>query len=155
MERNMVIPVLISMIFLSSCDSGGESNATELEGTWVTTCLMESSGSFEDTITFSGNTFSTSGKEYADTACSVFDTNYSASGTFVIGNAMTTSSGLSAKEIDVTLLKIDGAGVSINVYDIYRIDGEKLYFGDDSLLDATSVANRPIDLDFNEDYIKQ
>ncbi len=131
---------------------GNGGTVTELEGTWSTTCLYDDYWGTYDTgsITFSGNTFSSFGVEYSDSACTVVDESYSSSGTFAIGNSMITSSGVSANEVDVTLLTMDGNNFTYTYYDIFRIDSDRLYFGDtDGEYDGNSVAKRPIDLDFS------
>jgi len=139
---------------------GGDSDneaATELEGTWRTTCLYDDYWDSYDTgsITFSGNTFSSSGVEYSDSACTVIEESYSSTGTFVIGSFVTTSSGLSAKEIDMTLLTMDGNNFTYTFYNIFRVDSARLYNGDnDGDYDGNSIDKRPIDLDFSYYYTK-
>jgi len=67
------------------------------------------------------------------------------------GNTITASSGLGAKEIDFTLNERDGALLFVGEqnFDIFRISSGTLYFGLDELgLDGTTIANRPIDLNF-------
>ena len=102
-------------------------------------------------VTFSGNSFDTSGTDYLDSGCTTVDDTYATTGTFVIGQSLTTSSGLSAKEIDLTIQTIDGESFAFVFYDIYRIDGNKLFTGntggfDEDEHDGTTQEKRPIAL---------
>ncbi len=143
--------------------------ATELEGSWVDVCVeiypayevngTITPGSYESGITtFSGNTFTYSGADYSDSECTIVEETYINTGTFIIGDSMTTSSGLSAKNIDIAIVTMDGRNVSYKFYDIFKIDGDRLYFGDQGSYDENeddweysglTVEKRPIDLDFS------
>jgi len=125
---------------------------SELEGSWKTSCV-DFGGTFDATIIlFSGDTFSFVDNAYTDSACLNVDVTYrSGSGVFSIGNTITASSGLGAKEIDFTFTHRDGVVLPVNEqsFDIFSISSGTLYFGlYDFVLDGTTPASRLIDLDF-------
>lgn len=76
------------------------------------------------------NAFSSSGTEYTDAACTITDDTYSSSGAFVVGKSLTTSSGVSSKEINITF-----SNNGYTLYDIFRLDGDRLYNRDTGGLD--------------------
>ena len=145
-----IIWVCLSALLVTSCGSD-DSNTTELEGIWVGPCDSFLDGTSENAIlTISGNTYTYTGKGYSDSTCSLSDgSSVSDSGTFIIGNSLTTSSGLPAREIDLFSPNEDPE------YDIYNISNAKLYLGDFTAeKNGTSAANRPVDLDFSWYYTK-
>ncbi|VAW89541.1 hypothetical protein MNBD_GAMMA18-484 [hydrothermal vent metagenome] len=159
---------LLTTLLITGCggdgDGDGDGTVTELEGAWIETCHGLTTGYEIESATFAGNTFTISQKKYSDSACTVVNGTNSATGTFTIENSITASSGLSAKEIDVTILVINGSDASITFYDIFRIDGDKLYFGDAGEYDENeddweysgiTEEKRPIDLDFSWYYTKE
>ncbi len=157
MKINIVIITLIATMVFSGCNhEDDKSTKTELEGTWVYICKDRGDGVFfKSKGTFSGDSFNFSIQEYSNSGCSRLTGDSSGSGKFSIGKSITTSSGLSAKEIDITTLKQDGKDVNVKDYDIFRIDGRDLYFGKyTSKYDGESRSGRPIDLDFDENLIK-
>lgn len=134
----------------------GSGDTTELEGRWNDIACYYWKGDFsKGSVTFSGSTYSSSGTNYSDSECTVSIGAYTASGTFVIGNTMITSSGLDAKEYNATLLKSNGISFNVQLFDIFKIEGGKLYFGDDSgQQDTSTKEKRPTDLDFINYLVK-
>ena len=147
--------------------TGGGSGATALEGTWVKACGI---GKGEDptdpkafydvvTLKFTGSNFESDIKNYSDSGCTVPIPNVpnpTAKGSFVLGNVTMTTGGLQATEIDSHITEFNGAPFDIDDFDIFRIDGVNLYFGDISgINDGTAPALRPNTLDFNRVYMRQ
>ncbi|HEB57137.1 MAG TPA: hypothetical protein ENI98_12710 [Gammaproteobacteria bacterium] len=162
-NNNVVIPVLMVATLLSGCgggdENGGANNTTELEGVWVGICDAVS-GFVQSTTTVSGNTWSDRSIFYTDSACSIpvaGEKPRTNSGTFIIGSAITTSSGWSAKEIDLIGLKKNGVEVKTKTtaYEIFSITNGKLYLGTVTPeKDGSSAAKRPVDLNFTRPAIK-
>lgn len=150
---------------LISCGGGGGSDpavegnegetesppvTTELEGIWFSCETLANNTSEESKLVFEGNAFILELSDYSDNACQVNGILAGvASGTFTIGNALTTTSGLTAKEFDSTILKIDGTSVNTTGFDIYSLSGENLAFGDESTGNGDTEGERPTDLDLN------
>lgn len=150
---------------LISCGGGGGSDpavegnegetesppvTTELEGIWFSCETLANNTSEESKLVFEGNAFIFELSDYSDNACQVNGILAGvASGTFTIGNALTTTSGLTAKEFDSTILKIDGTSVNTTGFDIYSLSGENLAFGDESTGNGDTEGERPTDLDLN------
>lgn len=166
-NNNVVIPVLMVATLLSGCGGGGENsganNTTELEGTWVGICDAVSGGTdfYQNTSTFTGNTWSAKAIFYTDSDCSIpvaSEKPQTSSGTFTIGKAITTISGWSAKETDSIALKENGVEVKTKAkgYGIFSITNGKLYLGKLTPgKDGSSAAKRLVDLDFTQPYIKK
>lgn len=134
-------------------DSIGD--AASLQGTWVSGCVQSDSGfSSRSEIIFSGGSYSTISRDYNGASCLVLDETVTSSGTFSVGSLITTSSGKSAYKVDVTQLKRDGVEETLSIYDIFRIEGNKLYLGDfgenDDVTNEGDEANRPTKLDFSD-----
>ncbi len=129
-----------------------------LKGSWTGICeVNEEGGHSNSTVTFSGNTFNTVKNKYSDSVCSVIvETSFSLSGTFIIGNEITTTSGVSANEIEITILKDKSVDVNDMFYDIFKIDNGKLFFGiSDEINDGNSPSKRPLDLDLDSYFTKK
>lgn len=146
-----IIWACLSVLLITSCSS--DDSTTELEGSWIEPCeIITNNTSWNTVLTFSGNTFVRIGTDFSDTTCSIpipDSSRVTYSGTFVVGNSLTTSSGLPAREIDSFSPNEDPE------YDIYHISSGKLYFGDyTAVKDGSSPANRPVDLDFSWYYTK-
>ena len=121
-------------------------NKTILEGTWVSNCLSNSNATF----TFIQTTLIFSGGEYEATT-NVFDnpscfgevlTTKSYAALFIIGETITTISGLEAVEVDI-LFNGDYRE------NIVSINGDTLYLGVDSEQD-----DRPVELNYDYVYTK-
>jgi len=135
---------------------GNTGAVTELEGTWGATCLYNDLWETYDTdsVTFAGNTFSFFGIEYTDSACTLVEDTYSSTGTFVIGDTLTASSGGEVIQIDSMFATVNGNNFTYTFYDIFRVDGDRLYTGDtggfgEDEHDGSTLEARPIDLDFS------
>ena len=86
----------------------------------------------------------------------IVETSFLRSGTFIIGNEITTTSGVSANEIEATTLKDESVDVNDMLYDIFKIDNGKLFFGiKDEINDGNSPSKRPLDLDFDSYFTKK
>lgn len=118
----------------------GTGEATILEGTWVADCFKIDVGIGvgygKGVITYTGNGLSIVGASYSDPDCLTLVTSFTATKDIVIGNQITSDSGLSAYEIDITTVQgttilpngieiEDIAGITN--YVITRVDGDKLY----------------------------
>ena len=148
----------------SSGSSSGGSSVTTLEGTWIKACGIADPNdpdSHSDivTTTFSGNQLDSNIENYQDAACTVplpVAPNPTSSGTFTVGDTLTTTGGLQATEIDSHIDTFNGAPFVIDEFTIFYIDGNSLFLGDDSgALDALSDATRPDTLNFNREFIRQ
>lgn len=159
MKHILTVVILPMLFILSGCggssNSGGENTTTELEGNWKSLCTPFLGSSFDLTIIFTGNTFSATSSSYNDESCVTLDEATIDTGTFTIGNALTTTSGLSAKEINITTLISDGMTVNSTEYDIFSIMNNNLFLGDSNVLDGSTIAMRPIELDTELSLIKQ
>ncbi len=128
---------------------------TELEGRWIVgyadACEDNGDNSFSRAILIvSGNTFNYQIETYYDSLCSEvvsIKPKESWRASFIIGNAVTTSSGLIAKEIDFISNKDAG---NVWYYNIFRVDDGKLYFGKEA---SSSEEKRPINLEPNPHYV--
>ncbi|WP_406672183.1 hypothetical protein [Natronospira sp.] len=66
------------------------------------------------------------------------------------GDEITTDSGVTARELDIELTDDpDGLGAPDNEYDIFRVEGDTPYFGDNP---STSPENRPTALDWDTPF---
>lgn len=123
----------------------------ELEGTWVSVCTYVDDGDYIVTRSINGNIATSTFALYSDSTCNTLVASKQIQHKLVIGNSITTTSGLSATELDTfTLTDVPDA------YDIYSIIDGKLYFGDSTDVnhDMTTVDKRPIELDFVRFFTK-
>ncbi len=155
----IVITSLVIVMLISGCGSDDDTNVsmtiTELEGKWSQQCIDLMVGtSLKPSVTFSGSTYTALDINYSDSQCITANFTGTASGTFEIGNTITTSSGLSAKNIDFHQLKENGLDVNRNIFSIFQKDNETLYLGDNNSADGKTSANRHIVLDFQNSFTK-
>lgn len=119
----------------------------QLQGRWVT-CLGGSPTMAEEVV-FQDNRWTSYWNEYADSNCvTLVSPQQSAQGTIRIGDAVITTSGITARKLDITD-DID------TYYSIYFIDQNRMYLGDTQTGDGTSDANRPTEIDFTFYYEKR
>lgn len=128
-----------------------------LLGIWSSNCYQTSYGRYyRNMMVFSETKFSWVGASYTDANCSISDfygDSSIGSGTYSKGKAITTSSGLDAREIDMSILKEDFTDKQRMQYDIYRIDSNILYLGKTtSKLNRTTPETRPVELEFDVYY---
>lgn len=166
MLLNKIALTILSILVVTSCGSDGTSGngtATVLEGIWVKQCNAVNQAdpnTYYDiiTLTFIENNFDSSILNYTDPDCTIPDTqipNPTASGTFVIGNTITTTGGLQAKEIDSYVDQSSGA-IFADGFVIFNIDGNTLYFGDTTGdNDGSTPELRPDTLNFDRSYERQ
>ncbi len=167
----------LSTLFLSGCGgSSGNSSASptditqpgsqvsDLEGSWYKSCgavdPTDANTHYDIvTLTFSGNEFYSEIENYEDGNCLTplaIAPNPTASGTFELGSLVTTTNGAQATEIDTHIDTYNGASFTIDDHDIYRIDTDILYLGEeDSVYDGSSPALRPQTLDFTRPFYRQ
>ncbi len=149
------LTVFFSAILLTACGGGesdGDTNLLELEGRWVTGCLSVSGNRFEiDEFIFSGNTFETSIQVWENSSCSG-DTFLSggSSGTFTVGEVITTSSGLEAVEVDLENVVAGAEGAALEILTIFRQEGDELVGARSIDLDV-----RPTELNFDVIFTRQ
>lgn len=142
-----------------SGDSGGDVSgfATTLQGSWTVPC----DDGYQWTMEFSGSNIYFSPTFYEDSSCSGTGDFYHAdiTATYVIGDTVTTESGLTAHQIDITYTEVkypedyeEQEGETH--YDLIYVDGDILYTGDISTGSGTSPSTRPTALDFYEPFYK-
>ena len=126
-------------IELSSTES--YTKTSNLQGTWVTDCFDVAEGVYgKMTRDINGSSVTDTVSGYSDSSCNtLLGSSTPEYYKIVIGNPVTTTSGKSATELNVTPLNGDTEN-----YDIYSIIDGKLYFGDSP---GTSAATRPETLD--------
>lgn len=129
-------------------------SATELEGEWASQCIEinEPQGSIIVNRVFLGQTFKDRTTLYGDSACTFVKEEFPAfERGFKIGQSFVTYSGLEAIEFDIVIAQPNDQGFSWS-YDIYRLDGDKLYF---SLLGFGSSTRAGLDLDFGTFFTRK
>ena len=137
----------------------GESGvATELEGTWTSACLpgqdSGADGSNLETLMFNKNRFEFRIDSFDDTNCVQPSSSIELQrqvGTFAIGSAVATSSGIQAQAIDVLVTAVNGTAISKKAYSVFHIDPAGLFLGEDQ---SDTPADRPNVLDLNKLYTK-
>jgi len=152
---NKVLIIILSITAIASC--GGNSNQTSpLEGTWAEACNSLGDYFVNTKVTFSGNTSSTSSEIYTDSNCTESSESTILKGTVLIGEAVATSDGITATELDFTATEFNGSPYDDKSYDIFYIENNILYSGkEDNINDGTTESLRPVSLDFTREFIKQ
>ncbi len=175
--KNWVL--LLSFTVIVTACGGGSSNTTAannpsipssgaitiFEGDWYKPCGVADASEpviIYDTVsvTFVGNTFDSTIKNYTDANCTVplqFSPSPTASGLFnLTGIAVATTNGIEASQFDTQITLSNGAIFDVTEYDIYYITGDTAYFGNiDGINDASTPALRPDTLDFTRGFIRQ
>ncbi|RMD81389.1 MAG: hypothetical protein D6820_05200 [Lentisphaerae bacterium] len=143
-----------------STGAGTHQSATILEGSWTKPCGIGEGENSSDpnafydvvTLTFSGNEFYSDIKNYSDAECTTpypVAPNPTSSGTFTLGDTVTTTSGVQATAIDTHITRFNGAEFDIHDYNIVRLSENMLYLGDESgINDGETAERRPDTLDF-------
>lgn len=156
--KNRTKHIFLSFItsLLLACgggDSGSGGDSSELVGTWLAICDSDGIGYYQTTIVFTKDTYSSTINFYTDPDCTNLDVTENAlsnSGSFTVGGLMTPTSGGSARHLNGTTLINNGVATNEPFYDIYRVEGTRLYPGLYTFTyDGTTPEKRPIDLDFN------
>ena len=154
----------LSSVVSSESSSSTPAQAAELEGVWKKFCgaadLSDPDTHYDIiTVTFSGNTLFSSIENYEDASCSValsFAPNPTASGTFSIGNSVTLIDATQAMELDSHINTYNGAEFKIDEYGLYRIEGDVVYFEDDTeVKDGSTPELRPNTLNYNRPFYRQ
>jgi hypothetical protein len=104
-------------------------------------------------LTFAAETVKSNIHLYEDAGCVVpfsFAPNPQAKGTYVIGEEVTSSQGVTAYSLDTHLTERDSPFLEYG-YTIFGIEGDRLYLGED----AETPAERPTELNFDEFFIRQ
>lgn len=139
MHQGDLVFSVTSARLISSNNSG---DAGAIIGAWKKPCGLDDDDNDEDEpfydivdATFSGNIFTTSIHIYQDSACTIpfagFP-NARASGVFIVGNSVTTTSGVMATELDTHITQTNGAPFIIDGYGLFYIDGNTLYVEHDA-----------------------
>ncbi|MFT2110104.1 hypothetical protein [Marinomonas sp. 2405UD68-3] len=168
---NNLLPItIVASLLLGGCGGGGggggggsssstSGNASALIGSWVTPCNDSSDGtSSKSEITYSSSEIQALHFDYSDLSCVTKSSTETVIGKYVVGNDVTTSSGVIATEIDFFAESINGESISEDIgYTIFYIDSGKLYLGDhaNDAVDGTSPSKRPIDVDFNDYQLRR
>ena len=166
MKKTILLSAL-SLSLLVACGGGNDEDPTEnndetedeLQGTWVSSCVSYSSFYLLSSTTFSVGSYSSSSSAFFDSECADSVQGVSVTGSFVVGEAITTSSGVSAKEIDFIIETIDGVSASETSFGIYRIMDNTLFTGnlgfiEGSGIDTSTEENRPTALNFDLPFTK-
>ena len=131
-------------------------------GTWKDSCLDNNGDGIYimETSQFGTTTITITHMEYSDSSCVNMNSTQVLSGVYSLGNSLTTTSGLNALEIDITITQVDGVALpsSVTLYSIAYKDGNNLYNGDIYAtpgLDGTTPATRPNTLDLANPNVKQ
>lgn len=142
--------------------------SADLAGTWSTGCVLDDTGDpadgYEiDTISFTGEEFTVSAASYSDAGCTAAvadDDDVDLGGTYTLGDAVLTTEGMEATEIDFSaeLPAVTGAEpAAVTFRDLVHVDGDILYLGEgdfDDVDDATSEP-RPDSLDLDDPFPRQ
>jgi hypothetical protein len=149
--RSIFVVLFITM--LTACSSGGNDDVSDplgINGFWLSNCYYDEE--FEDyTIdeyTFASYTVVAYFESFYDSSCSGTPyTEGEASGSFSLGETITTSGGVEAVEFNAKAT-IDNQ--VIEAFDLIRVDGNTFNWG--VSIDGTI---RPTAIDFNITYTKQ
>lgn len=135
----------------------GAAGSTDLAGSWYTDCITDGAfSSINSKLDFTADSYDMKFSTYDDNSCGVLNTIYTETGTYEVGAEVSVSSGGSAHELNITQLTEDGVVVSEKIFDIFRIDGTNLYFGDTrGGNDGTLLTKRPTDLDLSLFFKRQ
>ena len=142
---------LLVVLIVAGCgsDSGSNNNPAlqELQGRW-TECVS-GGPTFGEELVFRGDNWTSYIVDYADSNC-VTPTNINqvAQGTISLGDTVTTSSGVTARKIDINQS-------DVTFFNIYYIDQNQLYLGDRQTGDRSSDASRPTEIDFSNYFEKR
>jgi len=157
MKYSILLFVFIN-ILLQGCILEKDNDSSEFSENWKSQCHEIVDEAFYNYVTtLTDNTFSSITRYYYDSSCTITNSTpiYSNSGTYTISGEVTISSGVTARKIDVIILKEDNKDVDIATFDLISIISGKLYLGLlTDTLDSTSANKRPIDLDFNDPRTK-
>jgi hypothetical protein len=159
MLKKKLLGSLVLIALVSGCDtddSADELPSESLPGVWKSTCqerVTESGYEYSSMITYEftepeiilKNTY------YYDLVCEDFNFESTYSGTYEIGELVSTPNGVDATEIDIVLterttsLDLEIEDVDYTLLDLFVIEGTYLYLGDDSGEDGA----RPEDIDYS------
>jgi hypothetical protein len=175
--KSSLFVFIVTISFFGCSDSAdnpvSSNNITSLEGFWAGGCTPFIEGGFTGSSDwvegYDGSDYQALFSVYSTTDCTgIYQAQKEMTGTFVIGDSLMTSSGVTAQNIDLTISQssIDGqiAGVDISQfgfeagqiwYDIFYINGGNLYYGDSNTGDSSSPLSRPADISFDFVYTKQ
>ena len=172
MKHLLILFIIIP--FLNACEES-ESQTTELEGLWQTECIgpfsafnsNSNQASHIISMLFESNNIEIKIKTFTDNQCTILESITPATESnnlfvdnkvptsFVIGEAITASNGLPAKEIDFTL---EDGEIQLSIYQL-QDNNTSLFFGgpciESPLVGSNPCVNeRPIDIGLLK-YIKQ
>lgn len=126
--------------------------AEALVGTWHKPCTpvyLPGDDNNHDivTMTFDGTVTTIEIENYEDAECRTpfaFAPVATAVGTYTVGAEFTTREGRPATEIDIHVTEFNGALFDFRQYAIFQVDGDTMFFGDESRArDGTSPQTRP------------
>lgn len=162
-----LLQLLITLPLLTACQDS-DNKTTELEGLWESDCIIPFSTFSTETVQnstnismlFKDNNIDINLKTYTDNQCTILESTVPAGEapnglfadnatpvSFVIGNSITASNGLPAKEIDFIL---ENGEIQLLIYQL-QDNNNSLYFGGpcidvQSLGGNTCIEERPIDI---------
>ncbi|MEE9319068.1 MAG: hypothetical protein V3U76_01360 [Granulosicoccus sp.] len=122
---------------------GEAADGETLQGSWLTPCAESSISK----LVFAGDVVAGNVADFNDAECVILLENTAFEGTYVLGDSVTTSSGMQATEIDITD-KVSGATTMSIVF----IQDDMLYLGD---ADLVAEVARPDTLNFNRGFVRQ
>jgi|GEM_PF-3380078 len=154
LTRNSIL--VLSLTALISC-GGDNGNASELEGTWISNCYLDSvnnDGNYiVSEVSYQGSLSNHYYRVYDDASCEILIYPGNTSVTYSLGKSIITGSGLNAVELNYSFsYEIDGQVVEGNTYTIISISDNTYYT---ALSPSRDLASRPIELDFNTIFTKQ
>jgi len=174
--KKLLAIALVSSLLACNHDEDAKTNTEveliDVQGVWHGICRATSDNSIDnpefrkEILTFTAdNKMSFSSKNYLDSGCLddyAQDNPHpnedlsEKSGTFLVGQSLTTDSGLSAKELDMTFLLDEGESVNETSYTIVSTLEGKLTFGKGTTEKNGSTAEkRPTALNFDNYFTKE
>jgi hypothetical protein len=132
----------------SSPTANNNTGSVELEGTWESTCFADGDNYKVTTIIFTAIEMDLSGRVYGDSSCNgPFAQESGASGIYSIGDEIMTTNGVTAYEIDVTVMIANNEAIYM---DIVQVEGDLMYVSGEG-----NVTVRPQTLDFDKAFYRQ
>lgn len=143
---------LLVLGLLSGCMHEDEkedpANTASLQGKWLgNTCTLADALYERLELNIENSNFTITNHRYTDSNCTTMDSMVTTTGTFKIGNTVTTPTGNTATEVDFTDSAANGGATEL---DIYAIINGQLYLG----VDDDNNATRPTTLDMSFYFTK-
>lgn len=152
------ITLFAVLAFNTGCGGDAVKNETQqaksldvLTGKWAS-CTFDGESGGSDVYEFDNGAWTYSSSIYEDQSCEIIKegTTFTRTGTYTIGDEVTTSAGVKATE-----LKMSQANGDV-CYTIFEVTQDTLHFGliIDFETECDTPENRPVDLDYEFSYHK-